>query len=321
MQTLPLQCIHWEGRRIMAGFQMRRLGWAMGAVITDIDLRKPLEGDTVARLRQVWLDKQLLYFPEQDISAQDLARFARYFGEFEKLPLRNRHADAPEVEILTNQTINGIEWDGYKNGQDWHSDRSYTTSPTAAIVLSAKTVPEVGGDTLFANMYLAYDMLSKKMRDFIDDLEAVHDRELPLVFKGGLIPPEVQAKMQVASSKFAAGEAPIAQPIARVHPETGRRSLYLGKRIREIIGLKEEESRALVDFLSRHAVQYEFTYRHRWKVNDLLFWDNRCTMHNALLDYDLANDPRTLFKAALTIPGKSQTGRPYTGAERELVTA
>jgi taurine dioxygenase len=305
----------------MAGFQLRPLAWAMGGVVTGIDLRKPLDAETVTQLRTAWLDKQLLYFPDQDISAPDLARFARYFGEFEKLPLRNRHADAPEIEILTNQTINGVEWDGYKNGQDWHSDRSYTRCPTAAIVLSAKTIPEVGGDTLFANMYLAYEMLSPKMRSFIDTLEAVHDRDLPLVFKGGIIPPEVQAKMQVASSKFAAGEVPIAQPIARIHPETGRRSLYLGKRIREIVGLKEDESRALIDFLSRHAVQYEFTYRHRWKVNDLLFWDNRCTMHNALLDYNLANDARTLIKAALTIPGKSETGRPYTEAQRELVTA
>jgi taurine dioxygenase len=305
----------------MASFQIKRLGWAMGGIVTGIDLRKPLDADTVRELRDEWLDKQLLYFPNQDLSGPELAQFAQCFGEFEKLPLRNHHKDAPQIEMLTNQDMNGMKWDGYKNGQDWHSDRSYTTCPTAAIVLNAKTIPEVGGDTLFANMYLAYDMLSDTMKAFVNDLEAIHDRDLPLVFKGGLIPPEQQAKMQVASSKFASGEKPIAQPIARVHAETGKRSLYLGKRIREIVGMKEDESKAIVDFLTRHATQYEFTYRHRWQVNDLLFWDNRCTMHNALLDYDLARDPRTLIKAALTIPGKSNTGRPYSRDESDLVPA
>jgi len=300
---------------------IRRLGYALGAVVTGIDLREPLDDRTVETLKDVWLDRTLLYFPDQDISAQDLARFAHYFGDSEQLPLRNHHADVPEVEILTNQTANGIEWDGYKNGQDWHSDRSYTTSPTAAIVLLSKTIPEVGGDTLFANMYMAYDMLSPKMKSIVDDLYAVHDRDLPLIFRGGIIPAEVQGKMQKASAKFASGEIPIAQPIARVHAETGRRSLYLGKRVREIVGMTEEESRPLVEFLARHAVQNEFTYRHRWHVNDLLFWDNRCTMHNALLDYDLANDARTLLKCALTIKGKSETGRPYVKDEATMVPA
>ena len=305
----------------MASFHIRKLSYSMGGIVTRIDLRKPLESDTVAELRREWLDRTLLYFPDQELSAPELARFAHYFGESEKLPLRNHHADDHDVEILTNQTINGVVWDGYKNGQDWHSDRSYTTCPTAAIVLNSKVVPEVGGDTLFANMYMAYDRLSPSMKRIVDDLYAIHDRELPLVFKGGLIAPDVQAKMQKASAKFAAGELPVLQPIARIHPDTGLRSLYLGKRVREIAGMTEEESKSIIDFLSRHAVQHEFTYRHRWKVNDLLFWDNRCTMHNALLDYDLANDARTHFKCALTIKGKSETGRRYSRETPEAVPA
>lgn len=305
----------------MAAVQIRRLGYALGAIVTGIDLRRPLDKETLDTLKEVWLDRLLLYFPDQDITAQDLARFAHYFGDSEKLPLRNHHAEAREVEILTNQTINGVEWDGYKNGQDWHSDRSYTTCPTAAIALLSKTIPEVGGDTLFANMYMAYDMLSPTMKGIVDELYAVHDRDLPLIFKGGIIPAQVQEKMQAASAKFASGEVPVAQPVARVHAETGRRSLYLGKRVREIVGMTEEESRPLIEFLSQHAVRHEFTYRHRWRVNDLLLWDNRCTMHNALLDYDLANEPRTLLKCALTIKGRSETGRPYNKAEAMMVPA
>jgi len=305
----------------MASFQIRKLGYAMGGIVTGIDLRRPLDSETVSGLRKEWLDRCLLYFPDQDLTAPELARFSHYFGDSEKLPLRNHHADHRDVEILTNQTINGVVWDGYKNGQDWHSDRSYTTCPTAAIVLNAKIIPEVGGDTLFANMVMAYDRLSPLMKEIVDRLYAIHDRDLPLVFKGGLVDAEVQAKMQQASSKFAAGELPVMQPIARIHAETGRRSLYLGKRVREIAGMTEDESRSIIDFLSRHAVQYEFTYRHRWKVNDLLFWDNRCTMHNALLDYDLANDPRTLNKCALTIKGKSETGRRYSRETAEAVPA
>lgn len=305
----------------MSSFQVRPLSYALGGVVTGLDLRKPLDGETIAVLRKEWLDRTLLYFPDQDLSAPELARFSHYFGESEKLPLRNRHAEDADVEILTNQTINGVVWDGYKNGQDWHTDRSYSMCPTAAIVLNAKTIPEVGGDTMFANMYMAYDRLSPTMKRIVDDLEAIHDRELPLVFKGGLVSADVQAKMQKASSKFAAGEQPILQPIARIHAETGRRSLYLGKRVREIAGMTLDESKPLIDFLSRHAIQDEFTYRHRWKPNDLLFWDNRSTMHNALLDYDLANDPRTINKCALTIKGKSETGRPYVREEAASVAA
>lgn len=305
----------------MTSFLIRRLAYSMGGVVTGIDLRQPLDCDTVAALREEWLDRTLLYFPDQNITAVELARFAHYFGQSEKLPLRNHHVDDRDVEILTNQTINGVAWDGYKNGQDWHSDRSYTTCPTAAIVLNAKEIPEVGGDTLFANMYMAYDRLSPKMKSIVDGLDAIHDRELPLSFRGGLIPAEVQAKMQKASSKFAAGEKPVVQPIARIHPETGRRSLYLGKRVREIAGLTEEESSSILGFLHKHAVQYEFTYRHRWKPNDLLFWDNRCTMHNALLDYDLGGDPRTLYKCALTVEGKSETGRRYEERETHALAA
>jgi taurine dioxygenase len=305
----------------MTSFQIKRLGYAMGGIVTGIDLRQPLDADTVTALRHEWLDRTLLYFPDQDLSAPQLSRFAHYFGESEKLPLRNHHADDPDVEILTNQTINGVVWDGYKNGQDWHSDRSYTLCPTAAIVLCAKTVPDVGGDTLFANMYMAYDRLSAAMKDIVDKLYAIHDRDLPLVFKGGLVDADTQAKMQKASAKFAAGELPVLQPIARVHAETGRRSLYLGKRVREIAGMTEEESKSIIDFLAKHAVQHEFTYRHRWKVNDVLFWDNRCTMHNALLDYDLADDPRTLIKCALTIKGKSETGQRYSREQAQAVAA
>jgi taurine dioxygenase len=292
-------------------FTIKKLSWALGGVVTGIDLRQPLDADIVEGLRKEWLDRTFLYFPDQDLTAPELARFSRNFGEREDLPLRNRHVESEDVEFVTNEEINGVKWDGYKNGQDWHSDRSYTTCPTAAIVLLAKTIPEVGGDTLFANMYLAYDTLSPAMKRLVDGLYAIHDRDLPLVFKGGLVSPEVQAKMQVASSKFAAGEAPVMQPIARVHPDTGRRSLYLGKRVRQIVGMTDDESRAILDFLKSHASQHEFTYRHRWKLNDLLFWDNRCTLHNALMDYELAT-PRTLWKCALTIKGKSDTGRPYS---------
>jgi taurine dioxygenase len=306
---------------VMASFRIQKLSYAIGGIVTDIDLRETLDTDTIAALRKEWLDRTFLYFPDQDLTAPQLARFAHYFGESEKLPLRNHHVDDRNVEILTNQSINGVVWDGYKNGQDWHSDRSYTTCPTAAIVLNAKTIPEVGGDTLFANMYLAYDRLSSLMKSIVDDLYAIHDRDLPLVFKGGLVAAETQAKMQQASAKFAAGELPVIQPIARIHPETGRRSLYLGKRVREIAGMTAEESKPFIEFLARHATQYEFCYRHRWKVNDLLFWDNRCTMHNALLDYDLANDPRTLNKCALTIKGKSETGRRYSAEGAERVAA
>ena len=155
---------------------------------------------------------------------------------------------------------------------------SFTTRPALGSLLRSFAVPEVGGDTLFANMYLAYETLSDGMKKLIADLHAIHLSGTRKVANTatGILRAEEQRRIN----------PPVAQPVVRVHPETGRKALYLGEKVKRFEGMTEEESRPLIDYLNRHATRPEFVYRHQWRAHDILAWDNRCTMHQALGDFD-----------------------------------
>jgi taurine dioxygenase len=139
-------------------------------------------------------------------------------------------------------------------------------------------IPEVGGDTLFANMTMAYESLSEGMKKLIADLHGIH----------------MSGTRKIANQATGAERAeeqkrinpPVAQPVVRVHPETGRKALYVGEKVSRFDGMSEEESRPLIDYLNRHATRPEFVYRHQWRRHDIVVWDNRCTMHQALGDFD-----------------------------------
>jgi taurine dioxygenase len=139
-------------------------------------------------------------------------------------------------------------------------------------------LPKVGGDTLFANMTLAYDTLSDGMKKLISDLHGIHlsgTRKINVADQGNERRNEVMKL-----------NPPIAQPVVRVHPETGRKAIYLGEKVKRFDGMTEAESKPLIDYLNKHATQPEFVYRQMWRENDLLVWDNRCTLHQALGDFD-----------------------------------
>ena len=142
-------------------------------------------------------------------------------------------------------------------------------------ILYALDVPPYGGDTLFSSQCLAYDTLSDGMKKLIADLHGVHVSERKIVDAT----PERLAEHKRLNP-------PVAQPVVRVHPETGKKALYIGEKVRRFAGMKEEESRPLIDYLCRHATRPEFVYRHQWQVNDILIWDNRCVSHIALADFD-----------------------------------
>jgi taurine dioxygenase len=155
---------------------------------------------------------------------------------------------------------------------------SFTTAPSLGSLLKCYAVPEVGGDTLFANMYLAYDALSAGMKKLIDGLHGIHlsgTRKLANSTTG-VVRAEEQKRIN----------PPVAQPVVRAHPETGRKALYIGEKVRRFDGMTEEESAPLIDYLVRHATRPEFVYRHQWRKHDILAWDNRCVMHQALGDFD-----------------------------------
>ena len=263
----------------MPGLTVRPLGFALGAEVTGLDLRAPLDPQDREAVYLAWLDHLVLVFPGQDLGPEELIAFSRQFGDLDRHDSTPHYRDPahPEILLVTNRPRDGKPSETRNTGRNWHSDLTYTDRPAKGAVLLCKEKPPVGGDTMFANLYLAYETLSPKYRAFLEQLEAVHDVTL---VKGI----EKRDPAKVADMKRL--NPPIAHPLVHVHPETGRKVLFAGQRVRGFVGMTEEESAPILDFLNGHAASYEFTYRHRWTVGDIVMWDNRCTQHVALADFD-----------------------------------
>ena len=261
--------------------KLRKLSYAFGAEVCGVDVAKPMSESTFGEIYQAFLGHGILLFRDQDVSREQHIEFSRRFGDLDRheaLP-RDRHPDYPELLMVTNEPKpDGSPSDTQYTGRQWHSDMSFTTAPSLGSLLKSYAVPEVGGDTLFANMYLAYDALSTGMKKLIAELHGIHlsgTRKLANDTTG-VVRAEEQKRIN----------PPVAQPVVRVHPETGRKALYIGEKVRRFDGMTEEESQPLIDYLVRHATRPEFLYRHPWRKNDILAWDNRCVMHQALGDFD-----------------------------------
>ncbi|ALM84589.1 TauD/TfdA family dioxygenase [Bordetella sp. N] len=275
----------------MSEIKVRPLGYAAGAAVSGLDLRDGLQPGQLEALRAAWREHLVLVLPGQELNAQQLIAFTRNFGEVERndsVPYY-RDPDYPEVLLVTNKPRDGKPSQTRNTGRNWHSDLSYTSRPAMGSVLMCKEKPPVGGDTMFANMYMAYDSLSATFKRFLDDLHAVHDITLIKGF-------ERRDPAQIAELKKR--NPPIAHPVVRTHPETGRKLLFISDRVRSFVGMTEDESRPILDFLNRHATSPEFVYRHRWDVNDIVMWDNRCTLHIALPDFDQSK-PRHMMRCSL----------------------
>lgn len=263
----------------MARITVKPLGFALGAEVTGLDLRKPIDDLARKEIVDAWHQHLVLVFPGQDLSYGEQIAFSRNFGELERNDFQPhyRDPDHPEILLVTNKPRDGKPSETRNTGRNWHTDLSYTTRPAKASLLLCKEKPPVGGDTMWANQYLAYETLSKPMRAFVETLEAIHDVSL---VKGI----EKRDPQKVAQMKQT--NPPVVHPVVKTHPETGRKALFLGQRTRGFLGYTEEESRPILDFLNAHASSPEFVYRHRWSVNDLVMWDNRCLLHLALPDFD-----------------------------------
>ena len=263
----------------MARFTINPLGFALGATITGLDLRQPLDDFARKEILDAWHKHLVLVFPGQDLDAGQQMAFSRNFGELEKNDFQPHYRDSehPEILLVTNRLTDGKPSETRNTGRNWHSDLTYTTRPAKASLLLCKEKPPVGGDTMFANMYLAYETLSPAMRAFVETLEAVHDVSL---VKGI----EKRDPAKVADMKRL--NPPVAHAVVKTHPETKRKALFLGQRIRGFVAFTDEESAPILKFLNEHATASEFVYRHRWSVNDLVMWDNRCLLHVALPDFD-----------------------------------
>lgn len=248
----------------------------LGAQVTGVDLTHPLDGKTAAGLRQAWLDHLVLIFPDQDISDPELLRFTREFGELDP-PGPNPYGapflkEFPEINVISNVMEKGVPIGNLGAGEAvWHADMTYIDTPPNGAILHALEIPPDGGDTYFANMYEAYETLPADLKLRIEGKSAIHDATFN---SAGMMR---KGYKDVTDPREAPGAH---HPLVRVHPETGRQCLFLGRRRNSyILGLSLEESEALLDQLWEHATQQDFWMSHQWRVHDVLMWDNRCTLH------------------------------------------
>ncbi|WUH98348.1 TauD/TfdA family dioxygenase [Spirillospora sp. NBC_00431] len=254
---------------------------AAGARVTGVDLSRELSADQWKEIRQAFHRHSLLIFPDQMITIADQKRFARQFGDLliheHLLPMTVE--GHPECMRLHNDADNppGLN--------TWHTDNSGWPEPPLGTVLYAKKTPSIGGDTLFSNMYLAYEALSPPIKEMLGQLTATHDVKKAFGADYPELSQLLKKKSIEVNDRFGGGEA-VHHPIVRIHPETKRKALYISAPyVTGIDGLSAAEGRALLDFLYRHIETNEFVYRHRWQVDDLLIWDNRCLQHYAVADY------------------------------------
>lgn len=270
----------------------RLLSNALGAEIMGLDLGQLLSSDLVAQIKQAFLNYSVLLFRNQDLSPEQQIQFSKIFGDLDVHPFsRYNLPDYPQILQITNHEIDGKPSDTRNTGRQWHSDLSFTAAPALGSVLYCIEMPEVGGNTMFANMYMAFDTLSEGMKKMLDGLWAVHDMAIGNDIKNR--DPQLMAEAKRKNP-------PVAQPVVRTHPETGLKALYVSEMVTSHFdGMTREESRPLLEYLFRHSVTPEFTYRHEWRPKDVLMWDNRCTMHMALADYSHSS-PRHMHRTQIS---------------------
>jgi alpha-ketoglutarate-dependent taurine dioxygenase len=251
-----------------------------GAVIEGVDLREPLAPEQVAAIRALWLQHQVAVFPDQQLQLVDIERFAESIGPFGVDPYFGSVPGHPHVAQVRREADEQTPI----FAETWHSDWSFLPSPPAATVLYGDVIPPVGGDTLFANQYAAWDALSASMKALLKDKQGVHSARRAYSREGMYGERDKGRSMAIRYSDTAM--ATQLHPIMRIHPETGRPSLFvsMGYMI-GIDGMSEAEATPILLELFAHQAKPEFVYRHRWSQGMLVMWDNRCVLHAATGGY------------------------------------
>lgn len=259
-------------------FKIQLFDAPLGAELLGLDLTNPLNDADFSRVHQAHLDHHLLVFRDQKITPAQQIEFSRRFGALQIHVLHQfQLAGHPEILIISNIKENGEPIGLGDAGHFWHSDLSYVEVPSLGSMLHAQELPAEGGDTLFANMHLAWDTLDVHLRNQVAGLKAEHSylAQYAELQRRNPWRPNLTAE-QIAKVK------PVLQPVVRTHPETGRKALFVSEHFTtRIAGLPEDESRDLLTQLFAHSVKPEHVYRHRWQPHDLIFWDNRSLMHLA----------------------------------------
>ena len=267
------------------GITIRALSAACGAEVAGLDVTGRLDEETVRELHDALAENGILLFRDCRISPQQHIAFSGLFGPLETHVIGEFTLPGhPEIFVVSNVKEDGKLKGAVYAGQYWHSDLSYMKKPSLGSLLLCLEMPEIGGDTMFADMYRAYDTLSKPMQEFLGGLRAIHDysHAYDTYFAGLKERPPLTAEQRAKTP-------PVEHPVIRTHPVSGRKALYVNPGFTTgFVGMPREESAPILEFLFRHATRPEFVYRHKWRVNDMIFWDNRCAMHYALADYDFS---------------------------------
>jgi taurine dioxygenase len=259
----------------MARITVKPIAGALGAEIEGVDIGKGLDAETVAQVRQALLDHLVIFFHDQEITSDAFLAFARGFGEPAQYPL------LPGIEgypLITE--IAKYEHERNNFGGIWHADTTYLETPPMGSMLYALEVPPHGGDTMWANQYLAYEALSETMRGVLDGLVGVSTSTKADVSKTR------EDMIRNAGAAATKSEHVAEHPAVRTHPETGRKCLFVNvAHTSHFKGMTEAESAPILGYLFQHQVRPEFTCRFRWRKGSLAFWDNRAAQHNPINDY------------------------------------
>jgi taurine dioxygenase len=259
----------------MTGLDIRPIAGALGAELHGVRLDQALDAGTVAAIRRALLDHLVIFFRDQELPPERFLALARRFGEPVEYPFVRGIEGYPHiirVEKLEHETVNF--------GGIWHSDTTYLETPPMGTLLVAREVPPVGGDTLFANQYLAYETLSDGLKRLLDGLTAVSSSAKADVTRTR------EDRVKSDPSSRVRQDLIAEHPVVRTHPETGRKALYVNvAHTVRFAGMTEAESRPLLDYLFSHQTKPEFTCRFSWRVGSLAFWDNRAAQHNPINDY------------------------------------
>lgn len=253
---------------------IRPVAGALGAEIHGVDLSADLDEETVTTLRKAFLDHQVVFFRDQDLAPDRFMTLAKHFGTPVEYPFVTGIDGFPQIIQVAK-----LEHEKVNFGGIWHSDTTYLEEPPMGTMLVAREVPPFGGDTLFANQYLAYETLSDGLKKTLEGLTGVSSSAKADVSK--------TREDRIKSNPGAKVQDYLARhPVVRTHPETGRKALYINTaHTARFEGWTEAESAGLLAFLHAHQTRPEFTCRFRWEVGSLAFWDNRCALHNPINDY------------------------------------
>lgn len=271
-------------------FELNRLGEAAGAEIRGLDLSKPLDDATRDAVMRALVENHVLAIRDQDLSHEQQMAMTERFGTPERHLLHDvKGHEAPQVHVIANVDENGNPIKRIYGSFHWHTDKSYHEVPSFATFLHARELPPDGGQTEFANMHLAYETLDEATKEQIKGLKAIHSWE---------------ANRRNTGSKPATPEEiklrpPVIHPLVRTHPDTGRKSLYIGIHTDCIEGMDREEGIALLKRLYDHATERRFVYAHHWQLGDLVIWDNRSLLHRVLSNYDMSRHRRVMHRTVV----------------------